>query len=339
MNKAILLFGGKSDERFVSVASAQNLATQYSFDELWYIFETNQICKVDLNTLKSHQNPFKSKFLPQNPHFTDSIQNAIPYLKDKTVFIGLHGTEGEDGTIQKLFETEKIAFTGSGSKSSQICFQKHLAKEILQKVNIKGAPQIIIDIKNDLDFESKIFSFLEQNNKIVIKPVANGSSIGLEIVADKKALEQSIINLNKSNQSHFLLEKFIKGRELTITIINHRSKDIALPPSEVLTTEGSAFDYDGKYLGKNTTEITPAQITNEQKQKAQLLALKAHQELGCYGYSRTDVILTESELYFLETNTLPGMTKASFVPQQLAVENILLKDFLQEQLKLAQARY
>lgn len=339
MKNPLLLFGGNSDERFVSVASAQNLASQFAFSELWFVLPEGHICKIEKTELLQHKNPFKNPLTPSTKPFVESIQSALPRFNDKTVFMGFHGTQGEDGFIQSLFESKKIAFTGSGSEASRLCFNKTAAKQILQKYDVPVAPQLVIDLKKDKDFENALTDFLSANLKIVIKPVANGSSIGLHIVDKVDSLKSALMEMKKSSESLFMAEKFIKGRELTIGVTERNGQLIALPPSEVLVIEGSSFDYDGKYLGTNTKEITPADLKPDQVLQAQNLALLAHRKLQCSGYSRTDAILSAEGLYFLETNTLPGVTKASFIPQQLAAANISMTDFIQEQLNLAENRY
>ena len=112
----------------------------------------------------------------------------------------------------------------------------------------------------------------------------------------------------------------------------------ALCPSEVLLVQGANFDYEGKYLGIGSKEITPAEVTETEKKQCQELALKCHKAFNCYGYSRTDMILTPQGPVFLETNTLPGMTKASFFPQQLEAERIPFQQFIDDQLVMAQQR-
>lgn len=339
MKKSILLFGGGSDERLVSVASAQNLASQFAFEELWFVLPDGHISKIEKTELLQHKNPFKAPLEPSNKPFVDSIQNALPLLAGKTVFMGFHGTQGEDGFIQSLFEPKKIAFTGSGSESSRRCFDKTAAKQILQKYDIPVATQLVVNVEMDRDFEATLTDFLSLNLKIVIKPVANGSSIGLHIVNSVDSLKSAVTDMKKSLHPLYMAEKFIKGRELTIGVTERNGQLIALPPSEVLVVEGSSFDYDGKYLGTNTKEITPADLKPDEVVKAQDLALLAHRKLQCFGYSRTDAILSPEGLFFIETNTLPGVTKASFIPQQLAVANISMTDFIQEQLNLADSRY
>ena len=330
------MFGGSSDERLVSVASAQNLSANFEFDERWFVTELGRVIKVTTQELAAHQNPFKNAFAPATSPFASSIAQAIGTLKNETVFLGFHGTEGEDGKIQALLERAKIPFTGSGSVSSHNSFDKTIAKKAVGAEGITMAAQLLI---NGGDAPDALTSFYKTHGKIVVKPVANGSSFGLHIVSDDKTLAAALVDIRRTHGASFLAEKFVKGRELTITVIDKNGESIALPPSEVVLNEGHSFDYDGKYLGKGTTEITPADLTEAEKARAQHLAVQAHKILKCYGYSRTDAILTSNGITYLETNSLPGLTRASFVPQQLKVAGLSMTEFIELQLNAAQKRY
>jgi D-alanine-D-alanine ligase len=132
-----------------------------------------------------------------------------------------------------------------------------------------------------------------------------------------------------------MVEQFISGRELTVGVIDHGKGPVALPVVEIEVDSGFAFDYEGKYLGKGTREICPAQISEEMAQAAQQTAVAAHTALGCEGYSRTDIMFGEDGPYFLETNTLPGMTVSSLVPQELRAAGIEIRAFIEQQLQLA----
>jgi D-alanine-D-alanine ligase len=137
----------------------------------------------------------------------------------------------------------------------------------------------------------------------------------------------------------FILERFINGRELTVGVLDRPSgPTMALPCSEVVVETGRPFDFEGKYLGKGSKEITPAELPLSVAQNAQRLALTVHRAIGCSGYSRTDMIIDEFGLVFLEINTLPGLTSASFIPQQLNVAGIGMQQFLREQIELASKR-
>src|SRR5207249_5346398 len=118
----------------------------------------------------------------------------------------------------------------------------------------------------------------------------------------------------------YLAEEFISGTELTVAVVDGPGGARALPTSEVRLEQGRAFDYEGKYLGKGTREITPAEVPEEVSRGAQQVALQAHAALGCEGYSRTDIIISAKGPVFLELNTLPGLTRMSFIPQQCQAE-------------------
>jgi D-alanine-D-alanine ligase len=331
----VLLCGGSSEERLVSVASAQNLANQFEFGEIWFIHQSGALSLVPHSELLAHADAFQKQFHPTAAPFAKEIKETFGRLKDKQVFIALHGTEGEDGALQALFENAKIAFTGSGSTSSRQAFEKDQAKAIVAKKGITIAPQLIVQGEQNTE---ALTQFFQLHHKIVLKPLANGSSIGLHIIHDASSLQKALQALSAQKYGPYLAEKFIEGRELTVGVFHDGKNLCVLPPSEVVLTKGHSFDYQGKYLGRGTTEVTPAEISAAQTADVQRIAKLAHEALGCYGYSRTDLMLTPNGAVFLETNTLPGLTKASFVPQQLAAANIDFKTFVESQLALASRR-
>lgn len=341
MQNTILFFGGSSDERWVSTASAQNLCQRYDFSRIWFLSLTGTVHEISKTDLLSHKEAFTADFpAPANSHIAASLKAALPRTQDAVIFMGFHGTEGENGDMQALLEEERVPFTGSGSRASQSCFDKVLAKKIVSAAGIQVTEELTIDSTSLEDFE-KLKRFFNQHSKIVLKPTANGSSIGLFIVNSVDTLNSAIKEIQKKPKMSYLAEKFVQGRECTIGIIeNETGSLVALPASEVIMQDGLNFDYNGKYLGKGSTEITPAPVTLEQMTALQAVSLKAHQALGCTGYSRTDVILCpQGEIIYLETNTLPGLTKASFIPQQLEEAKIALSDFIQGQLQIARKRY
>jgi D-alanine-D-alanine ligase len=339
MKNSVLLFGGASEERLVSVASAQNIASQYDFSEIWFIHNDGQLSVVSKDELLNHQNAFEVEFKAIQKSFAPNIKNALSQLSDKIVFLALHGTEGEDGVLQALLENSKIMFTGSGANSSKNAFIKDISKAIVSKFAIEVAPQLILSNEELWDCTRVITGFFQKHGKIVLKPLANGSSIGLHIVSDFDSLNAAIKSVSSANYGPYLAEKFIEGRELTVGVFEEGKVLRALPPSEVILKHGHSFDYQGKYLGLGTTEVTPAELSSDEVEKVQLLAKTAHQALGCFGYSRTDIMLTSSGLIFMETNTLPGLSKASFVPQQLKAAGIEFAAFIDSQMNLAKIRY
>lgn len=339
MNKSVLLFGGNSGERLVSTASAQNLAQNFEFDEIVYIHTDGKLSQISKTELLAHANAFQNQFATKIPPFAKSLSEGVAFFKNKNVFLALHGTEGEDGQLQALFEKNKIMFTGSGAEASHNAFLKDTSKEIVRKLGLTLAPEMVVEKNPSSNDKEKLFNFFEQHKKIVLKPVASGSSIGLYIVNSRADLDHALASMAKAEFTTYLAEKFLKGRELTVAVIDSEKGLQALAPSEVIMIPGRNFDYEGKYLGHGTTEVTPAKLEPGEIERAQELAIAAHKAFSCYGYSRTDMILVDSHPIFMETNTLPGLSKASFVPQQLACYKIAIKDFVVRQLELAQKRY
>jgi D-alanine-D-alanine ligase len=336
--KSALVFGGSSEERWVSVASAQNLCRHFPFAEIVFFNQAYQGYRVSVDELQAHSSPFTQAFVPQKtqPDFT-SFAAALNVLDDKILFMGFHGSEGENGELQKVLEDKQISFTGSGSLASRLCFSKDAAKKVATKENVQIADELFLPAGQTAQLLSRVEEFLRANKKIVLKPNANGSSIGLYIVSSQEQLNAAWQGLLESKQD-YVVEEFISGRELTVGVLQTKLGLQALTASEVITEAGSHFDYEGKYLGRGTREITPADLPATLLKKAQDLALKVHRIFGCFGYSRTDMILRGEDLFFLETNTLPGLTKASFIPQQLAEAGISMQEFVTGQLELASER-
>jgi len=191
--------------------------------------------------------------------------------------------------------------------------------------------------KDPKKMRSEVREMLAIYGRVVAKPVAGGSSVGLHHLLSADQIEPAAQRMEESGES-YLAEEFISGTELTVGVVDGPSGPRALPPSEVRLEQGRAFDYEGKYLGKGTREITPAEVPPEVTRAAQDLALAAHRALGCEGYSRTDIISSSNGPVFLELNTLPGLTRASFLPQQLAAEGTPMLSFLEGQLAIARNR-
>ena len=169
---------------------------------------------------------------------------------------------------------------------------------------------------------------LSKYDRIVLKPLAGGSSRGLFFVNKGEDFTAEV-------DVPYIVEEFLHGRELTVGVIERDGEPFALPVLEIEIDTGRTFDYAGKYLGTGTREICPANISDRMRDAAQQVAITAHTALGCKGYSRTDVVATEDATYFLEINTLPGLTTSSLVPKELQAAGISFKEFLESQIELA----
>jgi D-alanine-D-alanine ligase len=338
MERTILLFGGESDERLVSFASAQAMAEVLKDPKLWFWSEKGEIFALEKDELLGHKDPFNQAFKPKNPPIFASIKEALnsSLAKDHVFVLGLHGGTGENGYCQILLEEAHKAFTGSDASASKVAFDKVLTKTALCNEPIKLAPDMVIKANDHSGLEAKLEQFFATHQEFILKPICGGSSLGCIFVKGASDIKTAIQELKASGRD-YLAEKLINGREITVGVIDHFGLK-ALPATEILIDRGAQFDYQGKYLGVGTKEITPADLSPELLKEAQRISLLAHKALGLFGYSRTDLILSTDGFYYLETNTLPGLTKSSLVPQQLACAKISMKDFLAEQVRLAKAR-
>ena len=262
---------------------------------------------------------------------TDLARLAADAPEIDFAFILLHGRFGEDGTMQGFLELLGVPYQGSGVLGSAIAMDKHLAKELYRLNGLPIADWLIISGSDQVDGNQLVARF---GLPVVIKPVHEGSSLGLTLARTKADLLAGIERA-LSHDSHVMVEKYIKGRELTVGVLGNRDVE-ALPVIEIVPGEGfDFFDYDAKYKPGATEEICPARISAEQTALAQQYGVAAHRALRLKGYSRTDMILAaDGSMYLLETNTIPGMTATSLMPQAAAAHGLPFPQFLERLIEL-----
>lgn len=340
VRKVILLFGGESQERLVSVATAQNLSRYVPDVKCWYWSPDEDIYEISAEELQAHQDPFNSELIPSTKPLYTGLELALDQenYRDHVFLLGIHGGRGEDGTIQQWFEDRNLHFTGSGAKACRTTFDKVLAKEIVENYGIKVTQSYSIQGASN-ESEKLLTELLDQHHKIVVKPVKDGSSVGLVIIDNSNGVSEALDVLNNLGEKVFIVEPFVEGTELTVGVVDEGGYHRALPCTEIRAEAGRVFDYKGKYLGEGVKEITPADVNEDLSLKAQEAARICHKVLGCYGYSRSDFIMNNNEAVYLETNTLPGLTAASLVPQQLEAYKMTMSTFVENILKLAETRY
>jgi D-alanine-D-alanine ligase len=231
----------------------------------------------------------------------------------------------ENGELQAMCEMRGVAFTGSGSASSHLAFDKVAAKRFAAIAGLKVPAGVALD-----DIEA---AFAE-HGRLIAKPSKDGSSYGLIFVNSSQDIA-AVRDAAKTED--YVIEPLVLGAEATCGVLEKLDGSvIALPPIEIVPADGGlGFDYRAKYLAKATQEICPGRFTREISAQIMDQSLKAHQALSCRGYSRSDFIISKTGPVFLETNTLPGLTKASLYPKALKVEGIEFADFLQDQIALA----
>jgi D-alanine-D-alanine ligase len=251
--------------------------------------------------------------------------------KIDVALIILHGRYGEDGTVQGLLELLGIPYQGSGVLGSAMAMNKLAAKKLYEQADILVPPYLVFhkDENIDPDILDWYIGF-----PIVVKPVEGGSSIGMSIVKSKKDLPAAAQKAFEYDHS-IMLEKYIMGTEITGGVVGNDDPE-AFPLIEIIPgKEYSFFDYEAKYQPGATKEICPAGIDLVQTANAQALAIKAHQALFCKGYSRTDMIVdSEGEIFVLETNTIPGMTPTSLLPQAAQAHGLSFSQLLDRLIEL-----
>ena len=243
--------------------------------------------------------------------------------KINVAFNALHGRGGEDGSIQGLLEWLEVPCTGSGVMASALAMDKDRSKMIYRENNIPTPPSLMVDKADILLIQRKL------GKHIVIKPNADGSSVGVTVDPPKSKWKE-LIEARIRKEGSCLIESFREGRELTVGILG----DEALPVIEIRPKK-AFFDFEAKYTAGMSEEICPAPIPLSIAKKAQALGLAAHRVLGCRGYSRTDIMLSKKGLEVLETNTLPGMTVTSLLPLAAKTAGIPFPKLLDRMIRLA----
>ena len=279
-----LLAGGISSEREVSLNSGNQVYEALDKDKY-------DILRYDPKT-----------DLPRLIQDADRIDIAM---------IILHGPYGEDGTVQGLLDLLHVPYQGSGVLGSSLAMNKAATKLMYEKTGIPVPDYVIFNRNEPIDPDAWAD---ELGLPLVVKPVVGGSSVGMSIVRSAADLPSAMEKAFEFDNA-VMVEAYIEGVELTGGVIGNRELE-AYPIIEIIPDDAHEFfDYEAKYTAGVTQEICPARIDEELTLKAQTYAKKAHQALFCRGYSRTDMILRDREMYVLETNTIPGMTGTSLLPQ------------------------
>jgi len=282
--KIVILAGGESSEREISFKSAKNV--QKALKNLG--IEAEIVDFVGENIKKISQDP------------------------PDIALIMMHGKPGEDGTVQGFLETLRIPYSGSGILASAVGIDKYIFKLVCKGLGIKVPEFVLIrkrnSLKDALEFAERV------GYPVIIKPRSEGSSVGTKICKGPDELLESLKeNLEKFGDT--LVERYIKGKEITVGILGTGESAFALPVLELRVKNREFYDFVAKYSKGETEFIIPAEIPRDLYDKAQEIALKLHRELDCRGFSRVDFIVSD-DVYTLEINTIPGMTDLSDLPAE-----------------------
>lgn len=250
------------------------------------------------------------------------------------IFNALHGEFGEDGKVQKILDLFNIPYTGSTAVPSAVGMNKDLAKKYFSAVGIKVPHGVVVGRGEEVsDVVARVGA--EIRAPFVVKPLTGGSSVGLSLARDERALI-SAIERALSYAEKALIEEYVVGREVTLGVIDSAGSgnSYATPPLEILLPEGTLFDYDQKY--KNLTHpVGPARMRPDERRALEDAALRAHIHLGARHYARYDFILTDEGPCLLEVNTLPGLSQTSLLPKSLALHGLSVPEFVDYVLALA----
>lgn len=228
-------------------------------------------------------------------------------------FLVLHGKPGEDGAMQGFMETIGMPYTGSGILASAQAMDKAKSKELYEAAGLPIAPYQVIGKEDVLDDDDLAEIADMVGIPCVVKPVTEGSSLGMTIVRDEADLKEAI-NVSLAVDDEAMVEAFIDGIELTIPVMGNNEPE-ALPVIQIVSNNDEFYNYHAKYAVGGSTHLCPAPLDEDMTEEVQSIALAAHMVLGCRGISRSDVMLDkEGRCWLLETNTLPGMTSTSLVP-------------------------
>jgi D-alanine-D-alanine ligase len=290
--RILLIAGGWSDEREVALLGAQEIK-------------------------KALQRLGHEVILHDPAH---DLHDLIPAARTcDFAFINLHGSPGEDGLIQSLLDSIPLAYQGAGPAASQLALNKAATKMVYERHGLT-TPKWTFFPKNFSAMDTPI----HLNFPRVIKPCTAGSSVGIFFADSRKEFETALGH-NDLLDRDLIIEERIKGQEITCAVLD----DAPLPPVLITPRKGTFFDYTSKYEDQGAEELCPAPIGEKLTAEIQKMALTAHQILGIVDYSRTDFIVDDTgHPYALETNTLPGMTRASLLPKEAHAAGMSFEDLI-----------
>ena len=310
MKKLFVIYGGPGREKEVSVSSGRNIA----------------------ETLHAQGYPCEAIYI--YPDFVWeyneeilSREEGLALLKKENalVFQVLHGTYGEDGVFVRHVEEQGIPYIGSSSVVMKMTIDKKKTEDVLREHGISTPTSYAITSLSEIGDDISL--------PAIVKPKNEGSSIALSKVHTKAELAR-VLKRTLPEYGSMLVENFVEGREFTCGVVEIDGNITALLPTEIILTEGDLFDYEAKYTVGGCKEVTPADIDEELTNRIQELAKRVHILCGCKDISRTDMILDkERNLVVLEINTVPGMTRTSFIPAQLEASGYTLSQFVEGMLE------
>jgi D-alanine-D-alanine ligase len=322
MNVAVVM-GGYSGESVISLRSGQliltNLdASKYNAFEV-HILINEWYCLV--NGIKYPINKADFSFTKDNQIITfDVVVNTV------------HGTPGEDGHLQAYWELVDLPYTGCNFYQSALTFNKRDTLSVLSKFDIPKAQSIYLSKGDAIDGKEVA---AQLGLPFFVKPNQSGSSLGVSMVSTLDDFQKAL-DFAFAEDNDILIESYLNGREVSVGVIQYKGETKVMGITEILS-QNNFFDYEAKYLGKSE-EITPANLSEELKNRVEETAIKVYEALGMTGFSRTDFIIMNDIPHFIEINTNPGLSPQSIFPQQAAHLNMAMNELLDNEIDLALQR-
>ena len=308
MQKVYIIYGGPSSEHDVSVNTARNVVKNLDREKYdIYMLYLNKEMYYSIDSLTDSY-----EFCPICTNPFSEVFNSLG--AESLIFIAMHGEFGEDGELQEILEEHNVRFTGSGSGASRLCMNKYESSKIVAGFDFLVVPEMKLLLAKDLNMEDVEFP-------CVLKPNRLGSSVGLYFVKNHEEFEiakQAVVEKFSPN-TEFVVQKAIQDNvELSCGVLKSVDGEFTLlPPIEIKPKKSDFFDYDSKYTEDGANEIVPpVSIPEEISSDISRLARGIHRKLGCKVYSRSDFLYKDGKIYYLETNTLPGLTATSLLPKE-----------------------
>ena len=315
-----IVMGGYSSEAEISLKSGDVVynsldANKYALYKV-YILKDRWFVKLDTQEYKINKDDFSFVKKDIKVNF-DCVFNAI------------HGNPGENGALVAYFDLLGIKHTSAPFYQMSLTFNKRDTLSVIKEYGIQTANSYYMHQRDEIN-TVKIIE--KVGLPCFVKPNRSGSSFGISKVYREENLEDAILNACKEDEE-ILIESFLDGKEVSVGVIEYQGKIEVLPITEIVS-ENDFFDYEAKYKGKSK-EITPARISDVEKKKVINTARKVYRVLNMSGFSRSEFILVDGEPYFLEINTVPGMTEESLLPQQAKEASISLTDLFDNAIQMA----
>ena len=314
MKNIAVVFGGYSSEFEVSVKSGRFIYENLKDNDNWNVYE---ICiSNEKNFVRYNDRIYDLDFESFSFKMNDKL------IKPDAIFNIIHGEPGENGDLAKIFENNRIPQTACDMEVSKLTFNKNKYIEFVNNLGIPSSKQILIK-KNDINYLDDLTKSIKY--PCIVKPNNGGSSIGLSKVNIEEDLNEKI-QIAFQEGEEVLIEDFLDGQEVSVGVIQSKYKRVILPITEIIS-DNELFDYNAKYLGESK-EITPGNVSDKSRKLIYEYLNIIYDNLNLKGITRSEFIIIDEIPYILETNTIPGFTKQSIIPQQIKAQNLKVKDVI-----------